>query len=89
MQWHLRRFTHRTDKQTNTNHCDEHPVHTRKHHRCQFFAFGKHLSIVQCPCEGVNQTNAEHETKVADAVDQKCFHIGKNRGWARVPKTNQ
>ena len=89
MQRHLRRFTHRTDEQTDTNGGNQHPVGTREQHLRQLFALGKHRRIIQRPGKSINQTDTQNEAKVTDTVDQKCLHIGKNSGRTGIPETNQ
>ena len=34
-------------------------------------------------------TDAKRKTKIADAVDQECLHVGEDRRWPGVPKTDE
>ena len=38
---------------------------------------------------GKQQTNSKHKAKVTDAIDQEGLHVGEDRGWARIPETDQ
>ena len=47
-----------------------------------------HGIIERAKC-GKHQTDAQQETKIADAIDQKRFEVCVNGGGSRVPKANQ
>ena len=36
-----------------------------------------------------HQTDAQHETEVANAIDQKGLEVGVDRGWPVMPEANQ
>ena len=89
MQWKLCRLAHGTNEQANANHRDEHPAGTGKTQRSQRRSFGKRLGVIEGARIGSDEANAQNKAKVANPVDQKGFHVGKNGGRFIEPKSNQ
>ena len=50
---------------------------------------GKHGGIVQGTEHHQHQSDAQQETKIADAIYQKGFEVGVNRCFLGIPKANQ
>ena len=89
VQRELRGLAHGADEQTDADDRDQHPVGAGKAHGRQFTGLGEHLAVVQRAGECRDQPDAEDETEVADAVDQKGLHVGEDGRLALVPEADQ
>ena len=81
MQRELGGFTHRADKQQQAG--DGNQIPAEQGAADHVGQVGEHVGIAQAAAEiGQHQADAEYETEVAHAVDQKGFQVGENRAVA-------
>jgi len=92
MQRELCRLAHRANKEQHAGHGQQRPLMPRNQGNRRILkaaGFAENLGVIKRAKVGKHQTNAEQETEVTHPVDQKGLHIGKRRGRALEPETDQ
>ena len=89
MQGKLCGFTHRPNEQANADHRHQHPRGAWERQAGKITSFRENFCVVQSSGICSNQADAQNETKVTHAVDQKSLHVGKDSCRFIEPETDQ
>ena len=89
VQWKLCRFTHCAHKQTDADDTQQQPFGSGQRFSNQTIGLTKNFGVVQGTGVACDQANTQDETKVAHAVHQEGFHVGKHRCRALEPEADQ
>ena len=89
MQRELGAFTHCADEQADADDRNEHPVGAGERKPAQLGGLAKHLGVIERASVGRDQANAEDETEVTHAIDQKGLHVGEDGRGLIEPEADQ
>ncbi len=92
MQRHLRRLPHGADEQQNADHRHQRPLSIAPDldlSICQARGRGKHVGVIKAVEIHRHRGDTQDKAKVANAVHQKCLHVGKDGGRSHRPEADQ